>query len=62
MLKKALLILPLLFVIGACRKDASDESAGDNKTYTQEQIDSGDAPSAAQMGGGGEGNRDGSDD
>ena len=61
MLKKVLLVLPLIFMIG-CRNESNDESAGSTKTYTQEQIESGEAPSAAKMGGGGEGNREESDD
>ena len=55
MLKRLLLVLPFAVVLIGCNKDeeVSSGSAGPPPVATQEQIDSGDAPSAVGMMGGG---------
>ena len=54
MSKKVLLVIPLLFVFGCGYGDeTSDESYDSTKTYSQDEIDRGDAASAQPMEGGG---------
>ena len=49
-MKKLLLALPLLFAIGcSAEEDVSSDTTAPTKTYTQEQIDDGNAPSMIKM-------------